>query len=157
MVKELEKERSGVEQCRAATAKLAYDPAAAAALEEQAEAAGREVQRWRDRVDELGSQLAGESEGPASTLAGPDVRLPRCTDLPLICSSPSAPLRPSPCLPLPPRAAVDFRYADPDRGFDRSKVKGVVAKLTRVADPTASTALEVAAGGKLYQVGGRVE
>jgi structural maintenance of chromosome 2 len=31
-------------------------------------------------------------------------------------------------------------------------VKGVVAKLTRVADPATSTALEVAAGGKLYQV-----
>lgn len=27
-----------------------------------------------------------------------------------------------------------------------------MAKLTRVADPTTSTALEVAAGGKLYQV-----
>lgn len=51
-------------------------------------------------------------------------------------------------------AAVDFRYSDPERGFDRSRVKGVVAKLTRVADPATSTALEVVAGGKLYQVGG---
>lgn len=31
-------------------------------------------------------------------------------------------------------------------------MKGVVAKLVRVADPAATTALEVAAGGKLYQV-----
>lgn len=46
---------------------------------------------------------------------------------------------------------MDFRYSDPERGFDRARVKGVVAKLTRVADPTASTALEVVAGGKLYQ------
>lgn len=49
-------------------------------------------------------------------------------------------------------AAIDFRYSDPERNFDRSRVKGVVAKLTRVADPSTATALEVAAGGKLYQV-----
>lgn len=54
--------------------------------------------------------------------------------------------------PLMPVAAIDFRYSDPERGFDRSRVKGVVAKLTRVADPSTATALEVAAGGKLYQV-----
>lgn len=49
-------------------------------------------------------------------------------------------------------AAVNFDFKDPSRGFDRSKVKGVVAKLVRVADPKTTTALEVAAGGKLYQV-----
>lgn len=54
--------------------------------------------------------------------------------------------------PACPCAAIDFRYSDPERNFDRSRVKGVVAKLARVADPAASTALEVAAGGKLYQV-----
>ena len=53
--------------------------------------------------------------------------------------------------PPPPPAAVDFQYRDPERGFDRSRVKGVVAKLVRVQDPATSTALEVAAGGKLYQ------
>ena len=52
---------------------------------------------------------------------------------------------------LPP-AAIDFQYRDPERGFDRSRVKGVVAKLVRVADPSTSTALEVAAGGKLDKV-----
>ena len=31
-------------------------------------------------------------------------------------------------------------------------MKGVVAKLVRVKDPANATALEVAAGGKLYQV-----
>ena len=30
----------------------------------------------------------------------------------------------------------------------------MVARLVRVKDPATSTALEVAAGGKLYQVGG---
>jgi len=47
---------------------------------------------------------------------------------------------------------MDFQYRDPERGFDRSSVKGVIAKLVRVQDPTNTTALEVAAGGKLYQV-----
>lgn len=47
---------------------------------------------------------------------------------------------------------MEFHYRDPDRGFDRAAVKGVVAKLVRVKDPATTTALEVAAGGKLYQV-----
>ena len=47
---------------------------------------------------------------------------------------------------------MDFQYRDPERGFDRNSVKGVVAKLVRVKDPADATALEVAAGGKLYQV-----
>lgn len=45
-----------------------------------------------------------------------------------------------------------FRYADPVRGFDRSKVKGMVANLIKVNKAVHSTALEVVAGGKLYQV-----
>lgn len=49
-------------------------------------------------------------------------------------------------------AGVNFQYRDPERGFDRGKVKGVVAKLVHLQDPTTTTALEVAAGGKLYQV-----
>ncbi|PRW61562.1 structural maintenance of chromosomes 2-1 isoform A [Chlorella sorokiniana] len=106
LLKDLEKERAAVQQCQAAAAGLGYDPAAAAGLEEEAERQRGEVRRWKDRCDELSSQLA----------------------------------------------AIDFRYSDPERGFDRSRVKGVVAKLTRVADPSTATALEVAAGGKLYQV-----
>ncbi len=45
-----------------------------------------------------------------------------------------------------------FNYSDPVRGFDRSKVKGLVARLIKVKMPNHSTALEVVAGGKLYQV-----
>jgi len=48
---------------------------------------------------------------------------------------------------------VNFQYQDPERGFNRGKVKGVVAKLVHLQDPATTTALEVAAGGKLYQVG----
>lgn len=49
-------------------------------------------------------------------------------------------------------AALNFQFKDPDRGFDRSSVKGVVASLVRLKDGATTTALEVAAGGKLYQV-----
>ncbi|CAN6468378.1 unnamed protein product [Victoria cruziana] len=49
-------------------------------------------------------------------------------------------------------ANVQFTYRDPIKGFDRSKVKGVVAKLIKVKDDTALTAIEVAAGGKLFNV-----
>ncbi len=45
-----------------------------------------------------------------------------------------------------------FQYSDPVRGFDRSKVKGMVAKLIQVNNPKHSTALEVVAGGKLFQI-----
>jgi len=47
---------------------------------------------------------------------------------------------------------LSFDYSDPVRGFDRSKVKGLVAKLIEVQDPIHAAALEVVAGGKLYQV-----
>ncbi|KAK3249583.1 Structural maintenance of chromosomes protein 2 [Cymbomonas tetramitiformis] len=47
---------------------------------------------------------------------------------------------------------VDFQYRDPERNFDHSRVKGVVARLLRVREPEAAQALEVVAGGKLYNV-----
>lgn len=50
------------------------------------------------------------------------------------------------------QSRLSFRYSDPVRGFDRSKVKGLVAKLIDVKDPKHATALEVVAGGKLFQV-----
>ncbi|PAN27004.1 hypothetical protein PAHAL_5G052900 [Panicum hallii] len=49
-------------------------------------------------------------------------------------------------------ANVHFTYRDPERNFDRSKVKGVVARLIRIKDSSAATALEVAAGGRLFNV-----
>lgn len=49
-------------------------------------------------------------------------------------------------------ARLAFEFRDPERGFDRSRVKGLVARLVRVQDPKACTALEIAAGAKLYQV-----
>jgi structural maintenance of chromosome 2 len=47
---------------------------------------------------------------------------------------------------------LSFDYRDPVRGFDRSKVKGLVARLVSVNDPKFATALEVCSSGKLYNV-----
>mmetsp|Transcript_8427 Transcript_8427/g.15250 ORF Transcript_8427/g.15250 Transcript_8427/m.15250 type:complete len:87 (+) Transcript_8427:198-458(+) len=40
-----------------------------------------------------------------------------------------------------------FDYKDPVRGFDRCKVKGLVARLVEVKHSEHATALEVVAGG----------
>lgn len=51
-------------------------------------------------------------------------------------------------------ANVDFTYNDPTPRFDRSKVKGLVAQLFTLNrdKTTAGTALEICAGGRLYNV-----
>lgn len=48
------------------------------------------------------------------------------------------------------RVNVDFK--DPEKGFDRSRVKGVLAQLVNVQDPTYAGALETVAGGRLYNL-----
>lgn len=47
---------------------------------------------------------------------------------------------------------VEFQYTNPEANFDRSRVKGRVVKLLELKDSTTATALEVVAGGKLWQV-----
>jgi structural maintenance of chromosome 2 len=51
-------------------------------------------------------------------------------------------------------ANVDFTYTDPHPNFDRSKVKGLVAQLFTLDKDKiqAATALEICAGGRLYNV-----
>lgn len=51
-------------------------------------------------------------------------------------------------------ANIDFNYADPHPNFDRSKVKGLVAQLFTLNKEkvSAATALEICAGGRLYNV-----
>ncbi|EGO59070.1 hypothetical protein NEUTE1DRAFT_78781 [Neurospora tetrasperma FGSC 2508] len=51
-------------------------------------------------------------------------------------------------------ANIDFNYADPVPNFDRSKVKGLVAQLFSLPKEymEAGTALEICAGGRLYNV-----
>ena len=41
-------------------------------------------------------------------------------------------------------SSVQFRYTDPEPGFDRSRVKGVVAELIEVREERYSQAVEVA-------------
>ncbi|CAK5079295.1 unnamed protein product [Meloidogyne enterolobii] len=47
---------------------------------------------------------------------------------------------------------LQFNYKDPYAGFDRREVRGVVAKLFKLKDPKFATALEVVAGGRLYNI-----
>ncbi|KAI9706941.1 MAG: Structural maintenance of chromosomes protein 2 [Bogoriella megaspora] len=51
-------------------------------------------------------------------------------------------------------ANIDFSYSDPSPGFDRTKVKGLVAQLFTLDEnyTRAGTALEICAGGRLYNV-----
>lgn len=51
-------------------------------------------------------------------------------------------------------ANIDFNYADPYPNFNRSKVKGLVAQLFTLdkSKSQAGTALEICAGGRLYNV-----
>lgn len=51
-------------------------------------------------------------------------------------------------------ANIDFNYTDPTPNFDRSKVKGLVAQLFTLDKDhlDAGTALEICAGGRLYNV-----
>lgn len=51
-------------------------------------------------------------------------------------------------------ANIDFTYSDPVQNFDRSKVKGLVAQLFTLdkEHTRAGTALEICAGGRLYNV-----
>ncbi len=44
---------------------------------------------------------------------------------------------------------LNFQYRDPETNFDRSKVKGVAAKLITVKDPRFYQALDTAGGGKV--------
>ncbi|XP_056136927.1 structural maintenance of chromosomes protein 2 [Lampris incognitus] len=45
-----------------------------------------------------------------------------------------------------------FNYRDPEKGWDRSKVKGLLANLIKVSDVSYASALEVVAGGRLYNI-----
>ncbi|KAL5522254.1 SMC2 [Sanghuangporus sanghuang] len=51
-------------------------------------------------------------------------------------------------------SSIDFSYTPPSPNFDRSRVKGLVASLVSLepSDYNKSTALEITAGGKLYNV-----
>lgn len=47
---------------------------------------------------------------------------------------------------------LSFNYQDPSPNFNRRQVRGPIARLATPKDPAHTTALEVAAGGKLGHV-----
>lgn len=47
---------------------------------------------------------------------------------------------------------LDFKFSAPEKNFDMDRVKGMVGKLLTVKDAANATALEVIAGGKLFNV-----
>ncbi|GMF21420.1 unnamed protein product [Phytophthora lilii] len=47
---------------------------------------------------------------------------------------------------------LDFKYTDPYRNFQRESVMGVLANLLETKHEWSALALEIAAGGKLYQI-----
>ncbi len=49
-------------------------------------------------------------------------------------------------------SGFNFQYSEPYANFDHRRVHGLVAKLIRLKDPATATAIEVTAGGRLYQV-----
>uniref|UniRef100_A0A8C5PNJ7 Structural maintenance of chromosomes protein n=1 Tax=Leptobrachium leishanense TaxID=445787 RepID=A0A8C5PNJ7_9ANUR len=49
-------------------------------------------------------------------------------------------------------SSLHFEYRDPEKNWDSNRVKGLVASLITVKDFSTATALEVVAGGRLYNV-----
>src|SRR5579859_1075179 len=51
-------------------------------------------------------------------------------------------------------ANIDFSYSDPTPNFDRTQVKGLIAQLFSLPEQNfkSATALEICAGGRLYNV-----
>jgi len=51
-------------------------------------------------------------------------------------------------------ANIDFSYSDPTPNFDRTQVKGLIAQLFILPEQNfkSATALEICAGGRLYNV-----
>ena len=51
---------------------------------------------------------------------------------------------------------LNFQYSDPERNFDRSKVKGIAAKLIKVKDPKYNVAIDTAGGGKVCHMPSKI-
>lgn len=49
-------------------------------------------------------------------------------------------------------AGFDFKYSEPERGFDSRRVKGTVAANIRIRDAVNAPALEAVAGARLHHV-----
>jgi structural maintenance of chromosome 2 len=96
------------------------------------------VASLEEQMRSLGSKTAGEGD-----LSAHASKLKRsCTDLTDHVTALRAQVE----------ARLKLEFRDPEKGFDRSRVKGMVARLVTVNDSKAAGALETVAGGKLISV-----
>lgn len=110
-----------------------------------AESLAKKKEKAQAKVDDIQSQLSSMnfSEDNFNSLEQERVELDSSvSELRQLVDTLSAQLQ----------GRLAFKYSDPVRGFDRSKVKGLVASLVNVKQPKHATALEVVAGGRLFQV-----
>lgn len=110
--RELQRETAAVEACRQRLAGTGHDAGAAEAAEEAAQKARVEVRRWKEQVDELGSQLSGASAcvGCREALRVSCHCLPAAADPACPCCSPAS-LALAAC--AAPRAAHALALARP--------------------------------------------
>ena len=140
------------------------------ALEDTITQERSEVARCKDAVDRLSCQLAGGLPTSPQAAYMYTVSMMACRSSQagarggLQSHGAELPLTAYWCHNSPDGSAVtvlrqhractgmDFRYADPCKGFQRASVKGVLGRLVALKNEQHATALEVAAGGKLFQV-----
>ena len=108
----------------------------------------KEVEALRVKVAELTNQLA-EINAKISAASGGGDASARATALKYSVSTLADRVAQ---LQAGVEARLKVEYKDPEKGFDRSRVKGLVARLVRVKESATAGALETAAGGKLYSV-----
>ncbi|GLI60880.1 hypothetical protein VaNZ11_003100 [Volvox africanus] len=126
------------------TKQLADQRKAAAAKEKEGASLARELERHKTKVEDCNAQLQGLSFDEAGMKA---LEARRDQSQAVVQHTQDV------VKGLEGEVSViRFDYTPPHRNFDVRKVHGPVAMLVRVNDPAAALALEVAAGGKLYQV-----
>ncbi|KXZ47638.1 hypothetical protein GPECTOR_34g797 [Gonium pectorale] len=126
------------------TKQLAEQRKAAAAKEKEGANLTRELEKHKAKAEECSARLQSLSFD-AESMRALEVRRDHCRATAQRCRDQVNGLEGE-------VSAARFDYTPPSRSFDARKVHGPVATLVRVKDPTAALALEVAAGGKLYQV-----
>eukprot|EP00899_Mesostigma_viride_P003874 jgi/Mesvir1/13488/Mv16537-RA.1 len=128
-----------------AAKELAAKRAQAAAKEKEAGAAEQEVRKLQGEVDAATAALGALAFDPAHYA---QLEQERVAEAALVRGAQDRFDKLSAEFPR----GLHFQYSDPYPGFDRARVKGLVASLITVKDPATSTALEVTAGGRLYNV-----
>uniref|UniRef100_A0AAZ3SQ28 SMC hinge domain-containing protein n=1 Tax=Oncorhynchus tshawytscha TaxID=74940 RepID=A0AAZ3SQ28_ONCTS len=111
-----------------------------------------QIARWDNHISVIATLLRDKIYrlSATSVLVGTTTSLSVCLSL-----SPSVTLVSLALISLslsPSYQCLCLPHSDPERDWDRSRVKGLLANLITVSDVCYSTGLEVVAGGKLYNV-----